>query len=214
MGRVGSTIVLPGQRFGRRVTQRFHSKGTLPETLKVGKWECTCDCGVICYVRTADLIGGVGMCKLCSNRANTRYTILPDQGAVWNKILLQIKRGASERGILMLLPDDDIRKLVMQECFYCGDRSSNRSTSTRGDYIECNGIDRVDNARGYTKDNCVPCCSRCNTIKMHYPINELLERLERILSNKSKILERSETISRESTDQVVRKRKAPKRVKT
>jgi hypothetical protein len=28
-----------------------------------------------------------------------------------------------------------------------------------------NGIDRVDNTKGYSVDNCVPCCRRCNVAK-------------------------------------------------
>ena len=30
------------------------------------------------------------------------------------------------------------------------------------------GLDRLDSAKGYSKDNCVPCCLRCNTIKRDY----------------------------------------------
>jgi hypothetical protein len=28
-----------------------------------------------------------------------------------------------------------------------------------------NGIDRVDNDKGYISDNCVPCCWKCNNMK-------------------------------------------------
>lgn len=29
-----------------------------------------------------------------------------------------------------------------------------------------NGIDRIDNSKGYNLDNCVTCCTQCNTAKM------------------------------------------------
>jgi hypothetical protein len=41
-------------------------------------------------------------------------------------------------------------------CTYCGRTCSNTHT---------NGIDRVDNTRGYILDNCVSCCSSCNIAK-------------------------------------------------
>jgi hypothetical protein len=31
-----------------------------------------------------------------------------------------------------------------------------------------NGVDRVDSGRGYTVDNCVPCCKFCNLMKRNY----------------------------------------------
>ena len=46
------------------------------------------------------------------------------------------------------------------------------------------GIDRVDNARGYEKDNVVPCCETCNTAKRTMSVDELLEWVTRVY-NKS-----------------------------
>ena len=37
-------------------------------------------------------------------------------------------------------------------CFYCGDTPS--------------GFDRIDNEKGHTKENCVPCCKECNVSRM------------------------------------------------
>jgi 5-methylcytosine-specific restriction endonuclease McrA len=39
------------------------------------------------------------------------------------------------------------------------------------DYIY-NGIDRIDNERGYLPDNAVPCCKRCNQAKADMAIDE------------------------------------------
>lgn len=31
--------------------------------------------------------------------------------------------------------------------------------------LRYNGIDRTDNDKGYTTDNCVSCCGKCNSLK-------------------------------------------------
>jgi len=41
----------------------------------------------------------------------------------------------------------------IQPCEYCGEQAS--------------GLDRKDNTKGHTKDNCVPCCWECNTLKLN-----------------------------------------------
>ena len=43
-----------------------------------------------------------------------------------------------------------VREFVKQPCIYCGD-------------TEDIGLDRIDNSKGHTKDNVVPCCYTCNT---------------------------------------------------
>lgn len=47
---------------------------------------------------------------------------------------------------------------VHKDCHYCGLEASH---DPRGHH----GLDRADNAKGYTKDNVVPCCRRCNRVK-------------------------------------------------
>lgn len=45
-----------------------------------------------------------------------------------------------------------VREFVKQPCIYCGD-------------TEDIGLDRIDNTKGHTKDNVVPCCYTCNTAR-------------------------------------------------
>jgi len=56
--------------------------------------------------------------------------------------------------------------MVTEPCHYCGAVLGNiqKSASGNGDF-EYTGIDRVDNALGYTASNCVPCCRVCNLAK-------------------------------------------------
>jgi hypothetical protein len=43
-----------------------------------------------------------------------------------------------------------------------------------------NGIDRVDNTRGYSIDNCVACCKQCNWAKRELPQQEFIDWIHRV----------------------------------
>jgi len=51
---------------------------------------------------------------------------------------------------------DYLRELISKGCTYCGSK----------DKV---GLDRLDNTLGHTKNNVVPCCSRCNYLKRDMP---------------------------------------------
>lgn len=78
------------------------------------------------------------------------------------------KRGAAERGLEFGLSLWDIHCFWKNPCHYCGEA------------IETVGLDRVDNARGYTRDNVVSCCRRCNIWKLATAQTDFLERARRI----------------------------------
>jgi 5-methylcytosine-specific restriction endonuclease McrA len=66
------------------------------------------------------------------------------------------KGGARNRGLEWLLSDDEAFEMFKGACHYC-----KRVGCDEGMV----GIDRKDNSRGYSTDNCVPCCETCNRAK-------------------------------------------------
>ena len=68
-------------------------------------------------------------------------------------VYLKYKNRSPKRNIEFNLSLDFFKKNVFAPCFYCGDK------------IDKVGFDRVDNNKGYTEDNCVPCCGDCNLMK-------------------------------------------------
>lgn len=55
-------------------------------------------------------------------------------------------------------------------CYYCGGQVSKV------------GLDRIDNAIGYTIDNVVSCCTRCNKMKLDINLPEWLLHMQKITS--------------------------------
>lgn len=58
----------------------------------------------------------------------------------------------AKRGIEFSLAFDEYLAMDPLPCHYCGD--ARPATGI--------GLDRIDNARGYSKDNVLPCCAMCN----------------------------------------------------
>jgi len=84
------------------------------------------------------------------------------------------KVGAKKRGLEWDLTEEQFEEITQQDCYYCGAKPNNNSKGNHGNngnYIY-NGLDRIDNFKGYTKDNIVPCCKTCNFAKRDLTIQE------------------------------------------
>jgi 5-methylcytosine-specific restriction endonuclease McrA len=71
------------------------------------------------------------------------------------------KSGARSRGLEYMLTPDQHDALVTGRCVYCGARPD-----------PFNGIDRVDNERGYVEGNVVTACFDCNRAKGQMTVGE------------------------------------------
>ena len=79
---------------------------------------------------------------------------------------------------------EDFNSLVTQNCYYCDsepifpERFKNEFKNR--DVVYFNGIDRINSSLGYIKENCVPCCNKCNRMKSDFTKAEFLEHVEKI----------------------------------
>lgn len=85
-----------------------------------------------------------------------------------NRIKNAYKSNAKVRNISWELTDSEFLELVTKSCVYCGHTQ------------EYNGIDRIDPNKGYTINNCVPCCGWCNTMKLDHSLEEFLQHITNI----------------------------------
>jgi hypothetical protein len=81
---------------------------------------------------------------------------------------------AEKKELEFAITNDNYKYIILQDCYLCGKKSTDTNT---------NGIDRVDNTIGYTIANCKACCKECNHMKNQYPLDSLLEKIERIEDN-------------------------------
>ena len=101
----------------------------------------------------------------------------------WNKKYHNTKKGLyaksiadwKRRGKKVFLSIEDFYLIREMPCHYCGTPKAS-------------GIDRVENKKDYSKENCVPCCSMCNYMKMRYSVEEFINQCKKITNHSSKIL--------------------------
>lgn len=160
--------------------------GSLTAIKEVGKnsnnsyvWLCKCDCGKKKEVSGSELRkGGTKTCGTC----------LPDNISKYRIIYADYEGGARRREIEWALSFDDFISIIKRNCHYCDSLpSNNRKTHKRRSCpvnSATSGIDRVDNSRGYTIDNCVPCCRICNTAKRDMPLDMFLGWVRKISTSK------------------------------
>lgn len=126
-------------------------------------WKCLCECGKTKMVETKNLLRGATTHCGCSKApAKNRLTELQRQ---INKKLSYYEANAKSKGREFSLSKEDVGLLFTSDCFYCG------KVAVLNDL---NGIDRANNSVGYTKDNSLPCCAKCNYIKNKYDKDDFL----------------------------------------
>lgn len=188
---------LTGKKYGRLtlLSYEFGNFGAW-HTKEKWYWKCRCDCGNICY-KTANSLHFHGQieCVQCARRHAKEKRTLPDQKALWNRKYGMARKGAIARNYVFELSPEQYKELCLQPCYYCGAPPS----PVFGGLV-ANGVDRFDNTKGYIADNCVPCCPRCNEMKMTASYTDWIAQMERILKH---CKERSTTIPQGSTPKQV-----------
>lgn len=173
---------LVGKRFGRLVVVReLEKRGRNKQRL----WECKCDCGKITKVTTEHLTNNHTKSCGCLKKENAarigKKRLLPNNQANKNQLFCNYKRQARIQGCEFNLLKEDFLKLTSQNCFYCGrEPSQTHKHSKSSDGYIYNGIDRLDNTRGYSKSNCVPCCDMCNKAKGNRTLKEFVNWANRL----------------------------------
>jgi hypothetical protein len=85
----------------------------------------------------------------------------------------EYKNRASKKNLDFALSQDEYLRLITQDCYLCGKNSNSQ---------HLNGIDRIDNNKGYVMDNVKPCCANCNYMKKNYILEDVFNKFIDIYS--------------------------------
>ena len=82
-------------------------------------------------------------------------------------------------------------EIIQQNCYYYGSKPELKQPHRgKGKYVGVpvyyNGIDRIDSNEGYEKENCVPCCTRCNYMKNDMSISSFTDHILKIANHLNK----------------------------
>jgi hypothetical protein len=180
---------LTGLRFGKRVVLRFIEIRINGSGEKYGVWLTRCDCGKEKEASTGTVRNGFS-CGCYCREVSGKSRRLPNDTAALNLNISKYRGSAAKRNVVWALNDDTVRELMFMNCRYCGVepkqsiRHGNWSAYRKP--VLYNGIDRVDNTRGYESDNVVPCCKVCNRAKDVMSAEEFITWAQRVADHTRK----------------------------
>ncbi len=160
--------------------------------------KCICDCGKERIGRPYILKNSSLASCGCETLKRYQKANRNDPGECsYNFYYNNIKSGARTRKYEFNLSFLDFKEITNRSCYYCGlppqpynyylkkDKQIKKTkfkvyqdTIDRS-WIAINGIDRVDNNKGYSVENCVSCCAQCNTSKLNYSYDEFISWIKR-----------------------------------
>lgn len=186
-----------GEKYGKLTVKNIfpmNGRGELSGKLLA---ECICDCGNNKITRVAYLKSGHTRSCGCLTKerkfdfeklnANNPKHINKMQDPKLGSAMTVYKASYSDENISF----EEFLKLSQLDCAYCGKPPSNRINPyannekysierRKNGWFIYNGLDKIDNDKGHSIDNVVPCCINCNRAKCKRGREEFLEWVKRV----------------------------------
>ncbi len=151
------------------------------------RYRCLCDCGNTAISCAKSVRQGKTKSCGCLKKKNTilmgKSNRLQTGNSIENIIIDRYKYSARVANREFTLTKEECQSLLRDNCHYCSKEPCKvTKTAHVGDY-SANGIDRVDNTKGYIQGNVVTCCKRCNAAKMDMSVEEFKQLITNIYHN-------------------------------
>lgn len=146
-------------------------------------WIFKCECGSL-STRTANSVT-TEKAKSCGcydrEMKSKRQTKSPGTASCNNRYITY-RSNAKNRNISFNLSIAEFKSIAEKDCYICGQPPSQICKAVHGRTTSWtyNGIDRIDNTKGYFIENCKACCWDCNFSKNKRSVNELLKWVIRV----------------------------------
>jgi hypothetical protein len=128
-------------------------------------FRCNCGRRIICRWKE---FKGCGECDPTKHKSKPKLKTA-------EQVFCSYKYGAGTRRLCFELTLERFLAIIGQPCFYCGEPPQ-----------PYNGVDRVNNNDGYTSQNSVSCCARCNRCKSTQTEEEFLNWVKRVYNHQLK----------------------------
>ena len=177
---------LTGQIFGKLTVDGFSHIKQYANGRTQAMWNVTCSCGTKKTVYGNNMLNG--SVRACGCLRKEGFNKKEYGEASFNSRYGMYKKSAERRSFEFNLTKEEFKSLVLQNCSYCGSAPSNvhQATHCNGSFVG-NGVDRVNSLKGYTVENCVPCCKKCNHMKLNYSVDEFIGHMQKILQHLRKV---------------------------
>lgn len=165
----------------RRYNASFDITGKTFNRLTVLQWcgmysLCRCTCGTEKKISSSAVrSGNIRSCGCIKREMHSK----PPGIAAFNRVFALYVRQAKSRNLCWELTADDVKRLMTQCCFYSGHEPTSVMRTPTG-AITYNGLDRINNLKGYTVENTVPCCAICNRMKSDMTLSDFLNHVRTI----------------------------------
>lgn len=183
-------VDLTGKQFGNF---------TILKLIGQNKWKCwiylvKCICGKEIVQEGNDVKSGkISSCGCERNKWQIDRVKENPYHILENNVYADYRKKAEYRGYNFELTFEEVKKLIHNPCFYCGILATNIKSTSRTLGINVNlaynGIDRIDNNKGYISSNVTSCCKICNQAKHQMTQEFFYDWVKRISKN---LIERDE----------------------
>ena len=153
-------------------------------------YEVLCKCGKIFISEGSDVkTGKIKSCGCKRFAKSQKLSIKNAKDIFLKRIYMDYSNKAKIRNYIFDLSLEKFTELIFQNCYYCGIEPMNirkKKYVNREEILIINGIDRMDNTKGYTLENSATCCSICNQAKHTLTKESFLQWINRVSSFQKK----------------------------
>jgi hypothetical protein len=172
---IGEFVIVRGEMVGKNKT-----------------WICRCKCGSEKRFWKASAINKQKTCGCGIDKAG----LTAKQRRSMLSRMHGYKGGAKSRGFKWSLTYSQFVEIATGNCFYCNSepkvwdcvsgapsvQKASPNINAKDYEIKFNGIDRLNSDIGYTIENVVPCCVKCNRAKSDMPLSDFKDHVKKMYS--------------------------------
>ena len=168
-----------GQQFGRLHVKEYVGKNTHNRHV----FFCVCECGNTKNVTKDNLLRKTTTSCGCYKReCIIARCQIPIVDLMTNQKYNSYFHYAQLKKVSFLLSKEEFGKLILSNCWYCGDVPSNCFKQGKRTCFY-NGLDEQEIGLGYTTTNSVACCWHCNKMKGKENSVDFLQHCKRITNH-------------------------------